>query len=167
MQRSRTKTIDAPVPRDVEAVPMRAEAIAGSPGPVSPSAEQIRLQVARIVSAPAFSSGPRTKNFLQYIVDQTLTGNARRLKQYTIATEVLGRDSSFNPEADPIVRLEAGNSGARSRCIISGRAEPTQSGFRCPREATFRALISTIPVHWLLHRHFTRRQMAKPPQSIH
>jgi adenylate cyclase len=108
MQRSRTKTIDAPVPRDVEAVPMRAEAIAGSPAPVSPSAEQIRLQVARIVSAPAFSSGPRTKNFLQYIVDQTLTGNARRLKQYTIATEVLGRDSSFNPEADPIVRLEAG-----------------------------------------------------------
>jgi adenylate cyclase len=64
--------------------------------------------MARMVDASAFSGGPRTKSFLQYIVEQTLSGNASRLKQYTVATEVFGRDSTFNPEADPIVRLEAG-----------------------------------------------------------
>lgn len=79
-----------------------------APAPPRPSPEQIRRQVAQIVEGPHFAGGPKTKAFLEYIVEQALQGNARNLKQYTIATEVLGRDSSFNPEIDPMVRLEAG-----------------------------------------------------------
>lgn len=74
----------------------------------TPSPEQVRRQLGRILASPDFACGTRVKRFLEYIVDQALTGNARRLKQYTIATEVLGRDATFDPEADPIVRLEAG-----------------------------------------------------------
>lgn len=73
-----------------------------------PSDEQIRAQVVQIVGAQDFAAGPKAKAFLEYIVEQTLTGNARNLKQYTIATDVLGRDATFDPETDPVVRLEAG-----------------------------------------------------------
>ena len=76
--------------------------------PRLPSTEQIGQQVKRVLEASSFCQAERTRRFLKYIVDQTLAGNAKRLKQYTIATEVLGREASFNPDADPVVRLEAG-----------------------------------------------------------
>lgn len=73
----------------------------------APSLEQVREQVERIFRSPALSRPTRTRSFLQYIVEQTLSGHASRLKQYSIATEALGRDSGFNPDTDPVVRLEA------------------------------------------------------------
>ncbi|SDT23477.1 hypothetical protein [Bradyrhizobium canariense] len=95
---------------------MRSEKTAGPhEGPDSdislmrlPSEDEIRGQLARIVSNTAFATSDRPRRFLSYIVDQTLVGNSKRLKQYCIATEVLGRPSSFDPEIDPVVRLEAG-----------------------------------------------------------
>ena len=37
-----------------------------------------------------------------------MRGEAQRIKGYTIAVEALGRGESFDPQADPIVRVEAG-----------------------------------------------------------
>ena len=45
--------------------------------------------------------------FLTFSVRQTLEGQGPSLKAYTIATEVLGRSASFDPQNDPIVRVEA------------------------------------------------------------
>lgn len=73
-----------------------------------PTPVEVRDQVARILEAPEFDAGPKIKAFLRYIVEQTLSGGARNLKQYSIATEALGRDATFDPEVDPLVRLEAG-----------------------------------------------------------
>ncbi len=75
---------------------------------LAPTPLEIRDQVTRILDAPEFEGGPRIKAFLRYIVEQTLSGGARNLKQYSIATEALGRDTTFDPEIDPLVRLEAG-----------------------------------------------------------
>jgi adenylate cyclase len=74
----------------------------------TPTIDQIREQLKSIVDAPSFANQNKIRRFLSYIVEQTLAGNARKLKQYSIATEALGRDASFDPELDPIVRLEAG-----------------------------------------------------------
>ena len=38
----------------------------------------------------------------------SLAGAGNRIKAYTIATDALGRDARFDPQADPIVRVEAG-----------------------------------------------------------
>ena len=81
---------------------------ANAPPTRLPSPELIQHQVKQILAAASFSQAERTRKFLKYIVDQTLAGNAKRIKQYTIATEVLGRDADFDPDADPVVRLEAG-----------------------------------------------------------
>jgi hypothetical protein len=41
------------------------------------------------------------------VVEAALAGCADRLKAYTIAVEALGRGENFDPQTDPIVRVEA------------------------------------------------------------
>jgi TolB-like protein len=45
---------------------------------------------------------------LRYLVHQTLSGHSDKLKGYTIGLEVFKRDVDFNPELDPIVRIQMG-----------------------------------------------------------
>ncbi len=45
--------------------------------------------------------------FLQFVVSETLAGNAVRLKEYAIAVDVFGRDTSFDPNTNAVVRVEA------------------------------------------------------------
>ncbi|PTW62309.1 tetratricopeptide repeat protein [Breoghania corrubedonensis] len=67
----------------------------------------VRLELSRILESPAFAASPQLRSFLTYIVERKLQGEPERIKGYTIATEALGRDASFDPSADPIVRVEA------------------------------------------------------------
>lgn len=79
-------------------------------GPVSdaPSPQEILAEVERICASPAFDAPERSRKFLTYIVQESLAGRADRIKAYSIATEVFGRDSSFDAQSDPVVRIEAG-----------------------------------------------------------
>lgn len=43
-----------------------------------------------------------------YVVEEALSGRADRIKAYEIATTVFGRNESFDPQLDSIVRIEAG-----------------------------------------------------------
>lgn len=74
------------------------------PGPTD---EVVRAALARVLSSDAFRSAPQLSSFLTYVVERTLEGRAQEIKGYTIATEALGRDPDFDPQADPIVRVEA------------------------------------------------------------
>jgi hypothetical protein len=60
------------------------------------------------VASRAFRSAPKLSAFLRFVVERTLAGDAAHIKGYTIAIEALGRDESFDPATDPIVRVEAG-----------------------------------------------------------
>ena len=71
------------------------------------SAETIRLQLDRILQHPEFIATERMRNLLAYVVEETLAGNARTLKGYTIATDVFGRDENFDASRDPVVRVQA------------------------------------------------------------
>jgi adenylate cyclase len=61
-----------------------------------------------ILASPSFGATERIRQFLNYVVEETLAGRADRIKAYTIATSVFGRDENFDPQVDSIVRLEAG-----------------------------------------------------------
>lgn len=86
-----------------------APVIAESPVPPAgaPTPEEVKGQVQRILRAATFPRSSRSRKLLEYLIQQTLAGNARRLKQYSIATDALGRGSDFDPDTDPVVRLEA------------------------------------------------------------
>jgi tetratricopeptide (TPR) repeat protein len=61
----------------------------------------------KILASEDFSASPQLSAFLTFAVKQTLNGQGPALKAYTIATEVLGRPPTFDPQNDPIVRVEA------------------------------------------------------------
>lgn len=67
-----------------------------------------RSALARIVTSEAFRSAPQLAAFLTFVVEKALAGEAHEVKGYTIATQALGRGTDFDPQLDPIVRVEAG-----------------------------------------------------------
>ena len=82
----------------------RADAIPSPPAP-----DECRAQLERILTSPDFDTTDRDRRFLAYIVEESLAGRADRIKAYSVALEVFGRDASFDPQSDPIVRVEAGH----------------------------------------------------------
>lgn len=74
-----------------------------------PSEQDIRLQVGKILGSAEFQTSERGRRFLSFIVDQTLAGRSDYLKAFNIAMEVFGRDTTFDAQSDPVVRIEAGN----------------------------------------------------------
>ncbi|WP_448207408.1 hypothetical protein [Azospirillum sp. sgz302134] len=68
----------------------------------------IRAQLDRILSSDAFDASERNRRFLRYVVEESLAGRSQQIKAYCIAVSVFNRESSFDPQSDPIVRLEAG-----------------------------------------------------------
>ena len=73
----------------------------------SAAPDTVRAELERILASSQFDASPRNRRFLQYVVEETLANRAERIKGYTIATEVFGRDPSFDPQTDPVIRIEA------------------------------------------------------------
>lgn len=76
-------------------------------GPDSLCETVIREQLARVLASPDFKRSERLSKFLQFIVEELLAGRGERLKAYTIALAVFDRPPSFDPQSDPLVRIEA------------------------------------------------------------
>jgi adenylate cyclase len=70
--------------------------------------QEIRDQLNRILDSSEFRATARRKAFLDYVLEEYIAGHYDRLKGFTIALAVFGRDAKFDPQLDPIVRLEAG-----------------------------------------------------------
>lgn len=67
----------------------------------------MRAQLSRILASEDFVRSERQSRFLRFIVDEELAGRGDRLKAYAIALSVFDRPPSFDPQADPLVRIEA------------------------------------------------------------
>jgi len=72
-----------------------------------PTPDEIRAELTRITASDVFANSPQLTSFLTFIVEAALNGKSDRLKGYVIAVEVLRRDVNFDPQLDPIVRVEA------------------------------------------------------------
>ena len=71
-------------------------------------AAAIREQLDRLVAHPLFSNSKRYPVLLAHTVEQTLKGNASELKERSIGVEVFGRSPTYDSNADPVVRITAG-----------------------------------------------------------
>lgn len=72
------------------------------------NAEAVLDQLDRILASNEFEASERNRNFLRFVVTETLAGRQDRLKAYTVATAVMERPDDFDPQSDPVVRIEAG-----------------------------------------------------------
>lgn len=68
--------------------------------------ESIRAAVEELLKGEELSRSPQLSEFLRYIVERTLAGEADKIKAYAIAVDVFGRSPNFDPQTDPIVRVQ-------------------------------------------------------------
>src|SRR5215472_9800413 len=71
-------------------------------------APRIREQLERLLAHPLFANSKRYPALLAYAVEQALLGNASELKERSIGVEVFGRSPTYDANADPVVRITAG-----------------------------------------------------------
>jgi serine/threonine-protein kinase len=72
-----------------------------------------REQLERILASTTFRQVDRLKRFLNFIVCEAIAGRGDQLKEYVIGVQVFDKESSFDPRADPIVRVQARRLRAR------------------------------------------------------
>jgi len=73
----------------------------------APAAEKIQQQLQRILASPEFQATDRQREFLKFVVTETLAGRSYEIKGYTVATRVFGRKEDFDQATDPIVSIQA------------------------------------------------------------
>jgi hypothetical protein len=86
----------------------------------------IRDELERIVASSAFDASRRNRAFLRFVVEEMLAGRGDQIKAYTIGTCVLQRDDAFDPQADPIVGIEASRlrRSLERYYLIAGQDDP-------------------------------------------
>jgi len=70
--------------------------------------ESTRAQLDKILASDGFVNADSLSRFLRFVVDQKLAGRGDLIKEYVIGVQVFHRGESFDPRADPIVRVQAG-----------------------------------------------------------
>lgn len=79
-----------------------------------------------LLANDALRLSERNRRFLSFVVTQTIEGRSDRIKAYSIGVDVFGRDDSFDPTVDPIVRIEA----TRLRSALTAFYEGAGAGDR-------------------------------------
>ena len=74
---------------------------------VEPTADEVRLQLDRVLASDGFANADRMSGFLRYVVDRALAGEEDKVKEYAIGIDVFGRSGDYDPRLDSIVRVEA------------------------------------------------------------
>jgi TolB-like protein len=98
-----------------------------------PPRELVLEELARILKSATFRRSRRLSQFLSFVVEQALKGNRSRLKEYVIGVEVFGRQESFDPRLDPIVRVEAGRLRTKLRYYYGNEGRDDKVRIECMR----------------------------------
>jgi hypothetical protein len=70
--------------------------------------EQCFQQIDRLIKSHSLSGSESLCKLLRYLAEHSLDHPGVALKEYQIATEVLGRSGGFDPQSDSTVRVQAG-----------------------------------------------------------
>ncbi len=69
--------------------------------------KHINCALSDVLSFDKFKMSPKMTAFLNYVVQETLSGKSERIKAYTVAVDALGKPTSFDPQCDSSVRVLA------------------------------------------------------------
>ena len=102
-------------------------------GAIDPA--HIARQLKRLCESQQFRSTGRLRDFLNFVVLQTVSGKSESIKEYTIGTEVYRRPPSFDPKLDSIVRVEAVKLRARLHAYFSQEHSADELEISIPKGA--------------------------------
>jgi tetratricopeptide (TPR) repeat protein len=66
----------------------------------------IGAHLEKVLSSSVFKTADSLRELLRFTVDETIAGRGDHLKEYVLGATVLGKGDSFDPKADPIVRVQ-------------------------------------------------------------
>jgi hypothetical protein len=75
--------------------------------PESIGSADVEHALRRVLASDPFVNAPALAAFLNFIVRETLAGREDRIKAYTIAVGALDRPPDFDPNENPLVRVQA------------------------------------------------------------
>src|SRR5580658_5876168 len=101
------------------------QAIAAAP---NDSVTAVELELLSILDGPAFRGSPRSRVFLQFLVEETLAGRQDSLKERTVGVAALGKRSDYDTGADSGVRVRAND--VRKRLASHYEAIAPRAGVR-------------------------------------
>jgi hypothetical protein len=78
--------------------------------------DAILRELQKVIASPYFCNSKRYPALLQYIVENTLAGKSDRLKERTLGIEVFDRPSTYDTNAEAVVRFTAGE--VRKRLLL-------------------------------------------------
>jgi hypothetical protein len=84
---------------------MENDADEGAPPAVARVDAETELE--RLLADARFHLSDRNRAFLRYLAEASFSGQSKGVKAYSVAIDVFGRPSNFDPNTDPIVRIEA------------------------------------------------------------
>jgi len=76
-----------------------------TPSDLPPAA--VRAQLRRITASLGIRNASGLRRMLEFTVERALAGDTTEIKEFTLGVEVFGRPSSFDPQDDAIVRVQA------------------------------------------------------------
>ncbi len=88
----------------------------------------VRAALNQVLQSQGFRSSKRSQDFLRYVVERSLEGQADTLKERTIGIDVFGRSSAYDPSDDATVRVKAGE--VRKRLGLYYASEGRQDEIR-------------------------------------
>ncbi|WP_306118472.1 MULTISPECIES: hypothetical protein [unclassified Roseitalea] len=102
------------------------ETLGDAPAQVSRAEIEAALHAA--VNSDTFARADRARALLSYLVETEQRGDAGRLKGFTIAQDVFGKDDDFDPAMDAVVRVQAGRLREHLASFYAGegRDEPVR-----------------------------------------
>ena len=68
----------------------------------------MRETLERLLASETFARSERARDLLRYLVEREQAGEADRLKGFSIAMDVFGKDADFDSATDAVVRVQAG-----------------------------------------------------------
>jgi TolB-like protein len=94
----------------------------------APDAEKIQNQLQRILTSPEFQATDRQRDFLQFVITETIAGRVEEIKGYTVATQVFGRKDDFDQATDPIVSIQANRlrRALERYYLVAGQQDPVR-----------------------------------------
>jgi len=93
---------------------------------------RIRAQLRTVLERESFRESDRHRRLLEFLVESTLAGKAKELKEFVIAAEVWGRDVSFDPRIHSTVRVEVGRLRTRLERYYTAEGAGDALRFRIP-----------------------------------
>ena len=99
--------MQAILPAGAKPLGLRAGVQQGIAADGNDSVTAVELELLSLLDGPAFRGSPRSRVFLQFVVEETLAGRQDSLKERTVGIAVLGKRADYDTGADSGVRVRA------------------------------------------------------------